>query len=47
MVLPWPIAKRLVVPVASALIGALVDAAVLHRQVGDALLQLLRAVVGQ
>lgn len=43
----WHIVRRVVVPMASALVGVLVDAALLHRAVGDALVQLLRAVAGQ
>lgn len=42
----WLIVRKLAVPLASALIGALVDAALLDRAVGNALIEFVRAVSG-
>lgn len=45
--MPWPIAKRLVVPVVAAILGTVVDHGLLHDEVAKAILALLQAVVGQ
>lgn len=42
----WLIVQKVGVPLAAALIGALVDAALLDRAVGETLLAFLRAVSG-
>ena len=44
--IPWPIAKRLVEPLAAAVLGTLVDHALLSDAIAKAILAVVRAVVG-
>lgn len=43
----WHVTVKLASLAAAALIGAAVDAGILHREVGDALVALARALAGQ